>query len=71
MKLIQIVILSSTQSILNYCQSIVMRSTLALVILSYISFLHFIGIDILILINTFYIRHEKFEMKTTIENTRF
>jgi len=64
-----------TQSTLNYCQSTVMRGALSMIILTYISFLLFIGIYILVLINAHRKRRNKhykeFEMKTTAENTKF
>lgn len=58
-----------TPSILNYCQSTIMRGALVMIILTYISILLFIGIYILVLINAFYKRREKHY--TIRENTRF
>jgi hypothetical protein len=52
-----------------------MRGALSMIILTYISFLLFIGIYILALINAHSKRRNKhykeFEMKTTAENTKF
>jgi hypothetical protein len=65
----------NTQSIPNYCQPTVIRGALALIILTYINFLLFIIIFILVLISAYKKRREKhykeFEMKTSVENTRF
>jgi hypothetical protein len=64
-----------TKSALNYCQISLMRGALVLIILTYISFLLFIGIYVFVIINAHRKRQEKrykeFEMKTHVENTRF
>ncbi len=42
----------TTRSVSNYCESVVMRGGLAMIILTYISILLFIGIFVLIIFNT-------------------
>jgi hypothetical protein len=63
------------RSAINYCQPIVMRGALILIILTYINFLLFIGIYIVVLVHAYYIRHQRhyqeFQMETIDKNIRF
>jgi hypothetical protein len=64
-----------TRSIINYCQPTLMRGALIFSILTYINFLLFIGIYILVLIHAYYLRRQKnyqeFEMKAMEKTIRF
>ena len=64
-----------TQSIKSYCQPTVMRGALALIILTYMNIFLFIAVFTLVLINAYNKQREndykEFEMKNTVESTRF